>query len=44
MLCAKNGDRDALWREMSRAIYAVARPGHRWDGPSLMAPHAATDQ
>jgi enterochelin esterase-like enzyme/uncharacterized protein (DUF2141 family) len=44
MLYAKNGDRDALWREMSRAIYAEARPGQTWGAPSLMAPHAETDQ
>lgn len=33
MLYAKNDDRNALWREMSRAIYAVARPGQTWGAP-----------
>jgi enterochelin esterase-like enzyme/uncharacterized protein (DUF2141 family) len=37
MLYTKDGDRDALWKEMSRAMYAVARPGQSWVAPS----HAA---
>jgi enterochelin esterase-like enzyme/uncharacterized protein (DUF2141 family) len=34
MLYAKDGDRNALWKEMSRAMYAVARPGEMWRAPS----------
>jgi dienelactone hydrolase len=30
MLYAKNSDRNALWREMARAMYAVARPSQIW--------------
>jgi enterochelin esterase-like enzyme len=37
MLYAKDGDRNALWKELSRAIYAVARPGQMWG----VAPRAA---
>jgi len=37
MLYAKDGDRNALWREMSRAMYAVARPGQMWGTPPLAA-------
>jgi enterochelin esterase-like enzyme len=33
MLYAKDGDRNALWKEMSRAMYAVARPGVTWAEP-----------
>ncbi|MBB3911868.1 alpha/beta hydrolase-fold protein [Sphingomonas desiccabilis] len=33
MLYAKNGDPNALWKEMSRAMYAVARPGQMWSAP-----------
>jgi uncharacterized protein (DUF2141 family)/alpha-beta hydrolase superfamily lysophospholipase len=33
MLYAKDGDRNALWKEMSRAMYAVARPGQMWSAP-----------
>jgi len=34
MLYTKDGDRNALWKEMSRAMYAVARPGQMWEAPS----------
>ncbi len=34
ILYAKDGDRNALWKEMSRAMYAVARPGQFWGAPS----------
>jgi enterochelin esterase-like enzyme/uncharacterized protein (DUF2141 family) len=37
MLYAKNDDRNALWKEMSRAMYAVARPGQFWGAPSRAA-------
>lgn len=44
MLYAKDGDRNALWQEMSRAMYAVARPGQIWGAPSrasVTAPQTA---
>ncbi|MBB3472119.1 esterase family protein [Sphingomonas sp. BK345] len=31
-LYASAGDRNALWEEMTRAMYAAARPGETWDG------------
>lgn len=34
MLYTTDGDRNALWKEMSRAIYAMARPGQMWGAPS----------
>ncbi|MDX3899350.1 MAG: alpha/beta hydrolase-fold protein [Sphingobium sp.] len=37
MLYAKDGDRNALWKEMSRAMFAVARPGQMWGTPPLAA-------
>lgn len=37
MLYAKDRDRNALWKEISRAMYAVARPGQMWGAPPLAA-------
>jgi len=34
MLYANDGDRNALWKGMSRAMYAVARPGVTWGEPT----------
>lgn len=34
MLYTTDGDRNALWKEMSHAIYAMARPGQMWGAPS----------
>ncbi|SER56570.1 Putative esterase [Sphingobium sp. YR768] len=39
MLYANDGDRNALWKEMSRAMYAVARPGQFW---GALSPAAVT--
>jgi enterochelin esterase-like enzyme len=33
LLYARDGDRSALWKEMTRAMYAVARPGLTWSEP-----------
>lgn len=37
MLYAQDADRNALWKEMSRAMYAVARPGQIWGVASVTA-------
>jgi hypothetical protein len=39
-LYASAGDRNALWKEMTRAMYAAARPGETWDGGSGKLPAA----
>jgi enterochelin esterase-like enzyme/uncharacterized protein (DUF2141 family) len=44
MLYTKDGDRNALWKEMSRAMYLVARAGQTWGEPRrhvLTAPPSA---
>lgn len=40
-LYARAGDRNALWKEMTRAMYAAARPGETWDEGSGKLPAAS---